>query len=136
MFYCLLVDVPFPARGVNLDGRDIDPEPSIVRPVLSITIDLLLDPLNRRLVRCWVSQCSNTCISAPHTVDVCSVWIGQTRSSIAMTSEPPVVAIVVLAIPSGRNLGVKIGATIHQSYQYACLVNETHFSFAPFFQLA
>lgn len=85
----------------TLDWRDTDPEPSVIRSVLGVAIDLLLDPLDRRLIGCcWVSRESNTVDNISHTVDVHSVRGGQTRSSTAMLREPPVVAIVVLAIPS------------------------------------
>jgi TPP-dependent trihydroxycyclohexane-1,2-dione (THcHDO) dehydratase len=59
----LELDHTFSASGVafrhsvcTLDWRDIDPKPSVIRSVLGVAIDLLLDPLDCGPVGCCWSE--------------------------------------------------------------------------------
>jgi hypothetical protein len=78
----------------RLDCSDVDPEAGVIRLVLGVRVDLLLDPHNCALV----------------PVDIICIRVGQTGCSVAVAGKPLVVAIVLLAIPSRGDIGVDVGA--------------------------
>jgi hypothetical protein len=78
------------------DRSDVNPESSVIR--------LILDPLNRVTVE----------------VDVFSVGILQARSTIAMSSEPPFVAVVVLAVPTRGDISIKVRAVSYLIDDHRC----------------
>lgn len=77
-----------------LDRSDVNPEASVVRLIHGVRVDLALNPLNRLAVE----------------FDIFSVGIVQACSTVAVASEPLLVAIVLLAVPSGGDIGINVRA--------------------------
>lgn len=77
-----------------LDGSDIYPESSIVRRVRIARVNLALNPLN----------------STPVPRDIWRVGVRDATGAVAVTSEPGVEAVVLLAVPAGCHVGVDVGA--------------------------
>ena len=75
-----------------LDRGHINPEASVIRLILRIGVDLLLDPLDRLLIE----------------VNIACVGIVEARSAVAMAGEPLIVTIIVLTVPSSGDVGVDI----------------------------
>lgn len=75
-----------------LDGGNIDPEAGIIGSIPAVRIYLGLDPLYSRLV----------------PPDVLRVGVVEASGSIAVSGKPPVVSVVVLAVPAGSHVGVNV----------------------------
>lgn len=73
---------------------NIHPEPSVIRLVCRIGLNLRLDPLHGTLVIVYIRR----------------VRIRQTRRPIPMTSKPPIVPVVSLAVPASSDICIDIRA--------------------------
>jgi hypothetical protein len=82
-------------HAVCSDGSDVNPEAGVVRLVLGVRVDLALNPLNRLAIE----------------LDIFGVGILQAGSTVAVASEPSVITIMILAVPSAGHIGIDIGAT-------------------------
>jgi hypothetical protein len=106
---------PYVESRVNLDSFNIDPEARIIRFVDRVAVDLCLDPVDGGLVLYTASLATRTHKSLPsrasvHTVDIIRVGIVQSARTIAVSRKPQVHAIVPLAVPAGRDVGVHVRA--------------------------
>lgn len=81
-----------PGSSQRLNGRDINPETGIVSLVRLVRVDLGLDPLNGFLVEC----------------NILRVRVRQPSVAIAVAREPRVVAVVLLALGPGRDVGGRV----------------------------